>query len=445
MRDAVAVALAIGLGLGAQPSAQMMKVPAGFFEQAVQPQVDSNQYMGSVLVARGDIVLMNKGFGSERLTPATPNKPSTRFAIGSLTKQFTAAGILLLEERGKLALTDRLSQHLPDTPAAWSGITLFHLLTHTSGLPNTTVAATERAAVTTQKDIFEAARRQPLDFAPGERFNYSNTGYVALGLVIEKLAAQPYADFVRTSLFTPLGMSNSGYLVDGVAPGLATGYAAGPNGPAPFPAGTNFEAFAAGALYSTTEDLAAWQRGLFGGKVLTPASLAKMTTPFKNDYALGIESRLRNGRRVLEHSGGYGAFRNMMAYYPDDRVSVIVLSNMGSAASDIADRLGAMAHGQMKTAAPTTATPAVTLPAEQLARFAGTYSIRADDIVVTIEGGKLFLQTAQGRSELAAESETRFKAVTGDARVEFVVDAAGGATGMVLRQGGMMMKGPRKQ
>ncbi len=425
--------------------AQVMKVPGGYFEQAVQPSVDANRYMGAVRLTRGDIVMLNKGFGSATLQPPVANSPTTRFPIGSLTKQFTAAAILLLEERGRLALSDPLSKHLPDAPPAWAGITIFHLLTHTSGLPNTTIEAPGQVSATTAAGIVAAARQRSLDFAPDARFNYSNTGYIVLGQVIERLTRQRYSDFIRASFFAPLGMTNSGSTDDaGAREQMASGYAAGPNGPAPFPE-VAFDAFSAGALYSTVEDLGKWQAGLFGGRVLSATSLTKMTTPYKNEYALGIESRQRNGRRVLEHSGGYGAYRGMMAYYPDDRVSVIVLGNMGSAAADIADRLGAMAHGEMKTPLTAAVTaPAATVPAATLANYAGTYVIRADEIVISVENGKLMLQTPAGKSELAAETATRFTATAGDARVEFVVDAGGIATGIVLRQGGMMMKGSKK-
>jgi CubicO group peptidase (beta-lactamase class C family) len=441
---AVAVSVSV-LSLDPGLSAQMMKVPGGYFEDAVQPFVTAQQYMGAASLTRGDIVMLSKGFGSANLQPALANGPTTRFPIGSLTKQFTATAILLLEERGRLTLSDPLSRHLPDVPAAWSGITLFHLLTHTSGLAETTTSAPGRPASTGRADMMVAARQQPLAAPPGDRFSYSNTGYVALGLVIEKLSGMTYAEFIRASIFTPLGMKDSGSVDEaGARARLATGYAAGPSGPAPFPA-MEFDAFSAGALYSTAEDLRRWQGGLFGGKVLSPASLTRMTTPNKNDYALGIESRERNGRRVYEHSGGYGAYRNMMAYYPDDKVGVIVLANMGSAAADIADRLGAMAHGQMKTPASTTAArPVVAVSPEVLARYVGTYAVRTDDVIVSMEGSRLMLQTSAGKMELAAETDTRFTAVAGDARVEFIVSAEGAATGMVLRQGGMMMKGSKK-
>jgi CubicO group peptidase (beta-lactamase class C family) len=444
MRNLKAVAAMVVVGLCVPLSGQMMKVPAGYFDSAVQPYVDSHQYMGSVLLARGENVMLNKGFGSANLTPATANSPATRFPIGSLTKQFTAAAILLLEERGKLSLADRIAQHLQGAPPQWSTITVHQLLTHTSGIPNTTTAAPGQSAATTPASIVAEARKRPVDFAPGERFNYSNTGYIILGTIIERLSTQPYGEFVRSQLFMPLGMKDSGYLGDGGSTSLAVGYVAGAAGPAPFPAIGDLGAGASGALYSTAEDLRRWQVGLFGGKLLSAASLQKMITPEKNDYALGLESRIRNGQRVIEHSGGYGAFRNMMAYYPDTKVSVIVLGNMGSAASEIAERLGAMAHGQAKVATQATAAAAVTVSPSTLAGYAGTYSIRNDDVVVSIEGGALTLQTGAGRWPLKAESDTRFVATSGDARIEFVVDANGVAPGVVLRQGGMMMKGSRK-
>lgn len=444
MRNAWAVTGLLVVGLWMPLSGQMMKVPLGFFDSAVQPYVGSNQYMGSVLLARGENVLLNKGFGSASLAPPAANSPATKFPIGSLTKQFTAAAILLLEERGRLSLSDRIAQHLPDAPPQWSAVTIHQLLTHTSGIPNATTAPSGTAAPITPDAIIAAARKLPVDFVPGDRFTYSNTGYLLLGTIIERLSAQTYGEFVRAQLFRPLNMSDSGHLGDAGSSPLATGFLAGASGPTPAPPMGELGAGAAGALYSTTLDLQKWQRGLFGGKLLSAASLKKMITPEKNDYALGVESRTRNGQPVIEHSGGYGAFRNMMAYYPDTGVSVIVLGNMGSAASEVADRLGAMAHGQVKVAAPTTAAASITVAPSTLSSYAGTYAIRGEDVVISIEAGALTLQTNAGRWPLKAESNVRFSATSGDARVEFVVDANGAATGIVLRQGGMMMKGGRK-
>ena len=160
---------------------------AARMEQVIQSHVQNRTFMGSVLVAKGDTVLLNKSYGSASLELDVPNAPATKFRIGSITKQFTAASILLLEERGKLATSDPIKKHMPDAPAAWDGITLHHLLTHTSGIPNFTgfkEYATLRGVSTTVDKTIAVFRDKQLDFPPGEKMVYSNSGYLVLGYVI---------------------------------------------------------------------------------------------------------------------------------------------------------------------------------------------------------------------------------------------------------------------
>jgi len=233
------------------------------------------RFRGSVLVARGDDVVFRWA-----------NTPATSFRIGSLTKQFTAAAILLLEERGKLRTGDRLRAILPEVPAAWDGVTLYHLLTHTSGIPS---------------DLSPRLNAQP-----GTEFMYSNEGYVLLGNVIERVTGATYGGFIAANIFTPLGMRDSS-----ADPELA---ALG----------------GAGALRSTAGDLLAWQRALFGGTLLSRASLAKMTTPFRNGYGCALHEVVSaGGHRVFANDGrvpgsGNASFR----YYVDEKLVVIVLSDL---------------------------------------------------------------------------------------------------------------------
>src|ERR1700675_4716557 len=178
-------------------------------EQVVQSYVSDKKFMGSVLVARGDEVLLSKGYGSANLEWNIPNSPATKFRLGSVTKQFTAASILLLEERGKLKTDDLVKKYMPDAPAAWDKITIFHLLTHTSGIPNFTGFAeygpTESLPTTPEK-LVARFRDRPLDFQPGEKWSYSNSGYVLLGYLLEKVSGETYEKFLQANIFGPLGM-----------------------------------------------------------------------------------------------------------------------------------------------------------------------------------------------------------------------------------------------
>src|SRR5437879_1020442 len=182
-------------------------------EQVVQSFVKDKQFMGAVLVARENEVLLDKGYGFANLEWNIPDSPKTKFRLGSITKQFTAASILLLEERGKLKVNDPVKKYLPDAPAVWNKVTVFHLLTHTSGIPSFTgfpdYQPTEAIPSPAEKTVARF-RDKPLDFQPGEKWSYSNSGYVLLGYLIEKISGQSYEKFVQQNIFTPLGMKDSG-------------------------------------------------------------------------------------------------------------------------------------------------------------------------------------------------------------------------------------------
>ncbi len=318
-------------------------------DQVVQTYVQDKTFMGTVLVARGAEVLLSKGYGSANLEWDIPNTPSTKFRLGSITKQFTAAAILLLQERGKLTLDDPVTKYVPDAPREWDKITIFNLLTHTSGLPNFTSLpeyGTLKLADKPVAKIVVTVRDRPLDFFPGEKMSYSNTGYLVLGQVIESVTGGSYEKFVADNIFTPLAMKDSGYDSNtAIIARRAAGYMPSPNGPVNAGFIHMSIPHAAGALYSTTEDLLRWEQGLFGGKVIAPASLAKMTAPYKNDYALGVVVQTPNGRKVIQHGGGIDGFNTYLAYYPDDKLTVVVLANInGPAPGQIATKLANLVH-----------------------------------------------------------------------------------------------------
>jgi CubicO group peptidase (beta-lactamase class C family) len=338
----VFVLLCVATRCAAQDVAQL--------EQIIQPYVQNKTFMGSVLVARDATIILNKGYGSANLEWNALNTPTTKFRLGSITKQFTAASILLLEERGKLKLEDPIKMYVTDAPSAWDRITIFNLLTHTSGIPNFTNLAeykTLQLSDTPPAKTIATVRDRPLDFFPGEKMSYSNSGYILLGYVIEKITGASYEQFVRDNIFTPLGMKDSGYDSNSaIIERRAAGYSPSPSGP--INAGYIHMSIphAAGALYSTTEDLLRWERALFGGKVVSAASLKKMTTPFKNNYALGVVVQTADGRTVVNHGGGIDGFNTFLAYYPADKLTVVVLSNInGTTPNAIATKLAAVVHG----------------------------------------------------------------------------------------------------
>ncbi len=393
-------------------------------EQIIQSHVADRSFMGTVLVTKDGHALLDKGYGSADLEWQIPNAPDVKFRLGLLTKQFTAASILLLEERGKLKVSDPVSKYLPDAPPAWSKITLYQLLTHTSGIPNFTNFPEYRSTEwkdTTPKELVDRFRDKPLDFEPGSKFSYSNSGYILLGYLLEKISGQTYGDFLQQTIFKPLAMADTG--MDNtrmILPKRAQGYAAGPAGLEHAGYTSMTIPFSAGALYSTTSDLAKWETGLYGGKLLAPASLTQMTTPYKEGYGFGIFIATKDGHKSYSHGGGIEGFNTSLTYYPDDKLAIVVLSNVNGGAPDaIADALGRIAFGG-KVTLPSERT-VVEVPVATLAQYAGTYQLSPDfALTFTVENGQLMTQaTHQAKLPTYAESQTRFFLKVVDAEVEF--------------------------
>jgi len=410
-------------------------------EEVVQTYVQNKTFMGTVLVARGSEVILTKGYGSANLEWNVPNTPSTKFRLGSITKQFTAASILLLEERGKLTLDDPIKKYVPDAPREWDKITIFNLLTHTSGIPNFTSLPDYKSLKLDEMPVAKTiltVRDKPLDFLPGEKMSYSNSGYLVLGHVIEIVTGASYEKFVTDNIFTPLGMKDSGYDSNtAVIARRAAGYM--PSATGPVNAGFVHMSIphAAGALYSTTEDLLRWEQGLFAGKVVSPASLAKMMTPFKNDYALGVVVQTASGRKVIQHGGGIDGFNAFLAYYPDDKLTVAVLANInGQTPNEIATKLADLAHGGVVQL--TSDRKEITLSVATLSKYVGMYELQPGvDMMIRLDGDHLTTQlTGQQQIPIFAESETKFFLKVVDAQVEFIKDASGAVTHAVMHQNG---------
>src|SRR6201998_4784879 len=382
-------------------------------EQVVQSYVSSNRFMGSVLVARDKTIVLDKGYGFANLEWKVPNSPTTKFRLGSITKQFTSASIFLLEERGKLKLDDPVKKYMPDAPAAWDKVTIFSLLTHTSGIPSFTGfpdSDSTEAIPTTPEKLVTRFRCKPPEFQPGEKWNYSNSGYVLLGYLIEKISGQPYAQFVQENIFVPLGMKDSGYDSNSaIILHRASGYSPDAGGEVNAGYIDMSIPLSAGGLYSTSEDLLRWEQSLFGGKLLSSASLQKMTTPFINDYACVLGLRTVKRLKRVEHGGGIEGFNTQLSYYPDEKLTIVVLGNLnGSSPGEIASKLAALAHGE-KVVLPEERKEIV-VPAKILAEYVGSYELRPDLLfVVTLEGGQLITQiTGQPKVPIFAESETMF-------------------------------------
>lgn len=436
----------IALGLGAAPA---LAQDAGRMQQVIAVDADKGEFMGAVLVARDGQVLLDRGYGSANLEWKIPNDGDTKFRLGSVSKQFTAAAILLLQERGKLSLDAPVRTFLPDAPAAWEKVTVRHLLSHTGGVPNFTSFddyGKTKTLPATLDSLTARFRDKPLEFQPGEKFAYSNSGYILLTAIVEKASGQPYAAFVADNIFKPLGMADSGY--DSHATVLAhraSGYTPSPRGVVntdyidmTIPQG-------AGALYSTTRDLLKWNRGLFGGRLLRPESLAAMTTPVKDNYALGLVVAKVDGATVINHGGGIEGFNTWLGYDPDRKLTVAVLGNLNGGAPDrIGKSLMTLARGGGVVLP--SERQAIAVPVEKLREYEGVYELSPTfAITMRVEGNKLMTQaTGQAAFELFGEKPDKFFLKAVDAQVTFTRDAAGKVTGIILHQNGRDSPARRK-
>ena len=436
----------IALSLGAMPA---LAQDAGRMQQVVAVEADKGDFMGAVLVAREGQTLFDRGFGSANLEWKIPNDGDTKFRLGSVSKQFTAAAILLLQERGKLSLDAPVKTWLADAPAAWDKVTVRHLLGHTSGIPNFTSFddyGKTKTLPATLDSLTARFRAKPLEFQPGEKFAYSNSGYILLTAIVEKASGQTYATFLADNIFKPLGMADTGYDSHAtVLPRRASGYTPSPKGVVntdyldmTIPQG-------AGALYSTTHDLLKWTNGLFGGKLLKPGSLEAMITPVKDSYALGLFVGRTDGATVINHGGGIEGFNTWLGYDPDRKLTVAVLGNLNGGAPDrIGKSLMMLARGG-RVVLPAER-QAITVPLEKLREYEGVYELSPTfAITMKVTDGTLMTQaTGQEAFELFAEKPDEFFLKAVDAQVSFTRDAAGKVTGIVLHQNGRDAPAKRK-
>jgi CubicO group peptidase (beta-lactamase class C family) len=422
-------------------------------DQIASSYTKDNAFMGTVLVVEGNKVLLNKGYGQADLEWNIPNAPDVKFRLGSITKQFTATLILLLQQDGKLNIADPVSKYLPDSPKAWEKITVANLLGHTSGIPNFTnypEFMTWRMNPRTVDEELAFFRDRPLEFEPGSKFEYSNSNFEVLGAIVEKVSGKKYGDLLKERIFDPLGMHDSGLDADTlILPKRAQGYQHGPKGMERAVSESMTVPWAAGSIYSTTGDLLLWERGLFGGKILNAASLKQMTTPGKGSYGLGVFVRQEAGTTVVSHGGGIEGFNTDLNYVPDKNIAVIVLGNVnGAAPGEMGGNLVKVMLGQSVTLA--SERKEQPIAAGELAKFAGLYQLAPTfALTFTAEGDQLMMQaTGQPKFQVfyegIANGHPRFFLKAVDAEVEFIPDATGKIASLVLHQGGRDLPGTRQ-
>jgi len=301
---------------------------------------DSKQFMGAVAIAVNGKIVFSDACGWADAEWSVKNSFDTRFRTGSIAKQFTAAAILLLHEQGKFELNDPIGKFLPDLPESWRSATFHQLLTHTSGIPTYTQGpAFERMKRmgATPKEMVDSVRDKPLDFAHDAQFKYSNTGYIVLGMLIEKISGMRYQRFVDDNVFHRVGMKDSGFDEQHkIIPRRARGYTLvnGTLENADFIDTTN--AWSAGGFYSTVNDLIVWSEALAHQKLLNCDSTQRMVTVYPETliqgmhYGYAVSLAERFGHNLQYHGGGITGFQSVLQRYPDAGLVIAILANVDS-------------------------------------------------------------------------------------------------------------------
>ncbi len=409
----------------------------------------------SVAVARNGKVILSKGYGLAEVEHDAKANAESMFRMGSITKQFTAAAIMLLVERGKIGLDDPITRHVPGYNTHGREITVRHLLTHTSGIKSYTelkrVIVDEPEREFTRQEMLDMVQNEPLAFEPGAEYDYCNTGYYLLGMIIENISGKSYCAFLQDEFFGPLGLTRTrcdsnteiikgraqGYTVAGETlvndRGLATG-----------------TPFAAGMLLASAHDLVVWADALATGRVVSPASYKLMSTPFvltdgslsSSGFGLVIDSF--EGHIRIQHGGNTFGFNSILARFPDDGVTVAVISNSQPISPiRVADGLSREALGLSESVV------AVALSETEAVRCEGAYEFPGEGwgVTITRRDGRLFSQFSDdSKSEMTYLGKGEFKTwiYDRDARVVFDLTGDKPAPSLVLHEGGAAVIAKRK-
>jgi CubicO group peptidase (beta-lactamase class C family) len=425
--------------------------------RALEEAVGPGDPGAAALVAQDGKILFEEGRGMADLEHDVPVTPETKFRIGSITKQFTAAAILKLQEEGKLNVNDKLAKFIPDFPRG-DEVTLRHLLTHTSGIHSYTSKPDFMSGVTnpvTITDLINSFKGDPFDFDPGTKWAYDNSGYLLLGYIVEKVSGESYGDFLRENFFEPLGMTNTGVYRSGAPISHeALGYAFKDG---KFGRAINWDmswAGGAGALYSTVEDLYRWNEGIFDGKVLSEASLAAAFTPVRvseneeksdSGYGFGWAIVETRGLREISHSGGLDGFSSFLMRIPSAHFTVAVLANSSSAPkilpADLARKIMEIYLADKLAPLPVADT---NVSANAFDAYVGRYDYGGPIMTISRQGNHLYAQLAgQPKFEIYPASDSKFFWKVTEAEVTFVKDKDGKVIKALHQQNGSVIDAPR--
>jgi CubicO group peptidase (beta-lactamase class C family) len=448
MPAAAALLLGVAAVLPVAAQQQARQAQANPAVDAIFAAYDMPSSPGCALgVYRDGGIIYSRGYGMADLERRVPITPHTVFDIGSTSKQFAAASIVLLAQDGKLTLDDDVRRHIPELPVYERTITIRHLLHHTSGLRDyiglLTMGGSSTDAVTTAEDALDAiVRQKQLNFAPGDEHLYSNSGYFLLSIIVERVAGESLRDFARTRIFEPLGMERTHYLgsYDDIVPDRALAYAPRPGGGLRTDM-SRWLQLGDGAVFTTVEELLLWDSNFYDGTVGGTALIdalhqrGRLSSGDSLNYALGVGHGSYRGLRTVSHGGAWGGYRAELLRFPEQRFSVATLCNLGTLnptmlSQRVADVFLAdlLQPPVTAPAAPATPPAALALPEPVLRSFAGTWRNAGTGAlrVVVFQDGKLYL-TSGGRFEMRPASETGFVLLNAPVAVTMTFESPAGA------------------
>ncbi|WP_321426788.1 serine hydrolase [uncultured Bacteroides sp.] len=409
----------------------------------------------SVLVSKNGKIIYERGFGYADIGNKVPVTSDTKFRIGSITKQFIAASILKLQEEGKLSVHDTLSKFIPGFPRG-NEVTIHHLLTHTSGIHNYTDRPVFMKYVTmpvTSAQLIDTIKAYPYDFNPGDKWNYSNSGFFILGHIVEKISGKSLDSYLKDTFFKPLGMNSTGiYETKLLLNNEAYGYS--------YEKGDIIKAVnwdmswagGAGAIYSTTKDLNTWNEAIFNGKVLSPESLkaaftsAELNNKQKTNYGYGWSIQDYRGNKFIGHGGGLHGFLSYLERQPEKNITVVVLCNSTPAPDGINPSANASLITEYllwpEMTKQSSFTSDISVDEKILKKYVGRYHYGQGAVLtVTLEGNQLYAQmTGQSKYPIFPSSNDEFNWKVVEASVKFVMDEKGNVTNAIHHQGGQQIE-----
>ena len=410
----------------------------------------------SVLVSQNGEIIFQKGFGYANIEKKIRVTPDTKFKIGSISKQFTAAAILKLQEEGRISTADKLSKYIPDFPRG-NEVTIYQLLTHTSGIhdydfqPNLDVSQP-----VTPQALLDVIKKNSYDFNPGERFQYDNSGYFILGYIVAKLSGRTLGDYLYETFFKPLGMTNTGiYETNIVLDNEAQGYSIKDETVKKADFQEMSWALGVGSIYSTTGDLFKWNEAVFNGKVLKDATLkaaftqAILNNGGKVDYGFGWFLSINRGLRFIQHSGVSSGFFSYLERQPENKLTVCVLLNALPAPKGINPILNGQAISEFNLAdkmeKQNSGVSDTTVNENNLKKYAGRYDYgHGMAMLITLKGKQLFGQvTGQAPNPLTPVSANEFYFKAMNAKIKFVSDTSSIFERLIQYQDGVSFEANR--